>query len=149
MSYLKLNYMQNQYSYKIIIFNKTKIDTYYLLFKIENELSLLEYFIQDKQYTIHDLEEKLTNEVNFKSFEFISGFKHYVRKDFIYESELIKKTSMWFLLKLKDLRFKPLKKYKIYKWVNLDLALKYLTLTSDRNSLKKCEEFLSIPRLLN
>jgi hypothetical protein len=131
--------MLNQYSYKIIIFKKTKIDTHYLLFQKDHDWNLIEYFIQDKQYNIYNLEEKLTNELNFKSFEFVSGFKHYVRKDFIYESELIKKTSIWFLLKLKDLKFNPPKKYKIHKWVNLNLALKYLKLPSDRNALKKCE----------
>jgi hypothetical protein len=141
--------MQYQYSYKIIIFKKTKENTYYLLFQIENEWSLFKYFIQDKQYNIHDIENKLIKELNFQSFEFVSGFKHNVRKNFIFEAELIKKTSIWLLLKLKNLKFKPIKKYKIHKWANLNIALKYLKFPSDCRALKKCGEFVNIPRLLN
>lgn len=85
-------------------------------------------------------------EAGIKDLEVIPGFKEIVKFFYKKEGKMVVKNVIWFLGETKQKEAKVSFEHKEPGWFAYETALKKLTFKTDKDILKKAEEFLKKPR---
>jgi len=120
--------------------------------KPKREYLLLHYQAGHWDFPKGNLEKKETNEeaarreleeeTGIKNVEMLNGFEQEITYFYKKKGQLVHKTAIFFLGKIKDEKIKLSNEHKNYKWQTYEEALNTLTYDNAKELLKKAERFL-------